>query len=129
MNIPEFLFVYLFGALSYGGLEMLWRGRTHWTMLLLGGACFLCIYLISVRARAPLPVRWALCALTVTALEFLCGCIVNLYLGWDVWDYSKIPGNLLGQICPRYTLYWFFLSIPCSALSAALRRFVFEKAH
>ena len=35
-----FLFV---GGISYGLLELLWRGRTHWTMLLLGGVCFLCI--------------------------------------------------------------------------------------
>ena len=33
-----FLFV---GGISYGLLELLWRGRTHWTMLL-GGVCFLC---------------------------------------------------------------------------------------
>ena len=125
MMIWESLFVYLFGALSYGGVEMLWRGQTHWTMLLLGGGCFLCIYLITVRTAYPLPPRWLLSALCITALEFLCGCIVNRWLGWGIWDYSDVRGNLLGQICPRYALYWFLLCIPCSAFSKLLSRCVF----
>ena len=36
--------------------------------------------------------------------------IVNIILGWNVWDYSNLPGNLLGQICPQFTVLWFFLS-------------------
>ena len=27
--------------------------------------------------------------------------IVNLAFGWNVWNYSGLPGNLLGQICPQ----------------------------
>ena len=127
MKVLEFLFVYSFGAISYGGLEMLWRGHTHWTMLLLGGACFLCIYLITVRTAFSLSVKWTLCALSITALEFLCGLIVNRWLGWNVWDYSAMPGNLMGQVCPQYALGWFLLSVPCSALAAALEKYVFEK--
>ncbi len=42
----------------------------------------------------------------ITLLEFLTGCLVNLWLGWGIWDYSRIPGNILGQICPRYALLW-----------------------
>ena len=60
-----FLFV---GGISYGLLELLWRGRTHWTMLLLGGVCFLCIGTIR-RKGFSLPLRSLLCALIVTALE------------------------------------------------------------
>ncbi len=77
-----FLFV---GGISYGLLELLWRGRTHWTMLLLGGVCFLCIGTIR-RKGFSLPLRSLLCALIVTALEFLTGCVVNLRLHWAVWD-------------------------------------------
>lgn len=28
----------------------------------------------------------------------------------DVVGYSNLPGNLLGQICPQFTVLWFFLS-------------------
>lgn len=128
METLEFLFVYLLGALGYGGVEMLWRGRTHWTMLLLGGLCFLCIYLIATRLALPLWKKWLLCAAIITVLEFFCGCLVNLRLGWDVWDYSSVPGNLLGQICPLYTVYWFLLSVPCTGLSYAVRHYIFGKS-
>ena len=36
----------------------------------------------------PLWQQMLLGACIVTVLEFLTGCIVNLWLGWDVWDYT-----------------------------------------
>lgn len=128
MMIIETVLIFVTGALGYGGLEMLWRGRTHWTMLLLGGICFLAVYLITTRLTAlPLPIRWLLCSIVITLLEFFCGCIVNLRLDWKVWDYSDEPGNLLGQVCPLFAAAWFLLSIPCSALAAALKKYLFSQ--
>lgn len=125
-TVCEFFTVYVLGALGYGGLELLWRGRTHWTMLLLGGLCFVLMYLIDTRMTVRLWQKWVLSAAVITTLEFLCGCLVNLRLGWGVWDYSALRGNLLGQICPQFVLLWFLLSIPCSALAPALRKYVFQ---
>ena len=48
-------------------------------------------------------------ALIVLAVEFVSGCILNLWLGLGVWDYSNQPGNVLGQICPAFGLLWFFI--------------------
>ena len=50
------------------------------------------------------------CAI-ITALEFVTGCIVNLWLGWDVWDYSRYKFNVLGQISLRSSVGWYFLSL------------------
>ena len=123
MEIMELGLVCLIGAAGYGGLELLWRGYTHWTMLVLGGLCFLLIYAIATRLRRLSPMRkWTLCAAGITLMEFCTGCAVNLRLGWNVWDYGGVPGNLLGQICPRYALLWFLLSVPCCGLSRFLRR-------
>ena len=122
----EFGFVYVLGALGYGAIELLWRGRTHWSMLLLGGVCFLSMHLIVTRTPFRLWEKWLLCAIAVTALEFCAGCLLNLALGWGVWDYSGAPGNLLGQVCPAYALAWLGLSVPCSALSLLLRRGLFH---
>ncbi len=104
-------FLFLFGGLCYGGIEILWRGRTHPSMLLLGGFCFL---LFSEIRRLPLllPLRCLLCALAVTISEYLCGVIVNLWLDWRVWDYSKEVFSLQGQICLKYSLFWLALSLP-----------------
>ena len=56
--------------------------------------------------------RWQMAAGAgiITGLELISGIIVNIILDWNVWDYSNLPGNLLGQICPQFTVLWFFLS-------------------
>ena len=89
-------------------IEVFWRGYSHWTMFLLAG--LLCVSVGMLNDRLP----WSLGfipqvligAAMVTALEFVVGCIVNLWLGWGVWDYSHLPGDILGQICPQYSLLW-----------------------
>lgn len=58
--------------------------------------------------------------LLITALEFVTGCLVNLHLGWDVWDYATQPLNLMGQVCIGFSALWFLLSVPVSGLSLAM---------
>ena len=36
--------VFLIGSFGYMGLELLWRGHTHWTMGLAGGICVTLLY-------------------------------------------------------------------------------------
>ena len=43
----QYLLIYAAGGLLYGLIEILWRGWTHWSMVLCGGLCFLMMYLIS----------------------------------------------------------------------------------
>ena len=121
MTMKELLAAMTLGGVLYGFIELAWRGRTHWTMALLGGACFAMMYLISASALPPLA-RYALCAADVTAAEFLTGAAVNVVLGWNVWDYSAEPMNLYGQVCARYTALWFALSVPGCELARLLRR-------
>mgnify|MGYP002274557567 FL=1 len=45
-------------------------------------------------------------------MELAFGVVCNLALGWRVWDYSLLWGNLWGQICPLYSSLWFLLCIP-----------------
>lgn len=113
--------VFAAGAFGYGGLEILYRGYTHWTMAVTGGICLLLLCTIAVHfGGKPLWVQAALGGLCITAAELCVGLIVNVWLGWRVWDYSHEYGNILGQICPLYTLYWALLS---GAVLGALRLF------
>lgn len=93
-------------------------------MLLCGGACFALMYQISLSALT-FPWKCLLSACVITAVEFVTGCLVNIILKWQVWDYSSLPGNLWGQICPQFFLMWLLLSVPglglCRLLSIALR--------
>ena len=100
------------GGIVYGMLEVLWRGHTHWTMVLL--ATILCIPLDLANNRipwdTPLLLQSVLGGLTVTAMELLAGLILNIWLGLGVWNYSGHWGNLWGQICPKFALIWCLLA-------------------
>ena len=117
----ELLLIYALGAELYGAIEILWRGRTHWTMLLCGGVCFTIMYLISA-AALPFWLKCVLSALAVTLVELIAGILVNIIFAWDVWDYSHIPLNFLGQICLPFSGAWFMLYFPAEYLCLALKR-------
>ena len=115
----EYGMVFTVGAVGYALIEILWRGRTHWTMVLTGGACLALIYNTEKCYReAP---RWKRCivgAEVITLFELLVGFLANILLGLAVWDYSNQPLNLFGQICPLYCLLWFLLCIPVTRFCA-----------
>lgn len=121
IQAAHYLLAFIIGAVAYSLIEIIWRGYTHWTMTVTGGFCMVMLMLISTLAL-PLPLKWLIGALSITAVEFAVGCVVNLALGWGVWDYSDLPLNLLGQISLPFTLVWFLMSIPGIALCRLLDR-------
>ena len=109
----KYLFLGAIGSIIYMSLEILWRGYTHWTMGVLGGICFICLGLINeiLSWETPLVLQMFIGSIIITILEFITGCIVNLWLGWNVWDYSNLPLNLLGQISLFSSIGWIGLSL------------------
>jgi len=106
------MIVFLIGGLSYGLVEILYRGYTHWSMVLTGGAVILTFYcLIPLLFQIPLWSAALLGATIITLYEFAMGCVVNLLFKWEVWNYSDQPGNILGQICPQFSACWFLLCL------------------
>ena len=97
-------------------------------MAVTGGICFFLLYQIDARfSRRTLFWRCFAGALAVTAVEFAVGCVVNLALGWGVWDYSRMPMQLWGQICLPFFLLWFLLCIPVLGVTGMLRCSLFRK--
>ena len=125
--------MFFIGGIIYYLIEIAWRGYSHWTMYLLGGFCFLCIGLINEILTWEIKFwkQALLGAVVITALEFFTGCVVNLLLNWNVWDYSNVRFNLLGQICLPYAILWIPLSAAGIILDDWLRYFLFkeEKPH
>lgn len=113
------MLLWVFGGTLYFLLEVTYKTvtmhpeRISWTMLVL--ATFLTIPVERCGAECPwgwpLALQAALCTVAVTGAELAAGVVLNLWLGLDVWDYSGLPGNLLGQICPQFTAAWFVLCI------------------
>jgi len=112
LYVFELFVVFIIGGAVYGLIELLYRGHTHWTMIIAGGICFSFLYLISTKTNWNLLVQCLAGAAFITAVEFIVGCIVNLWLRWDVWDYSEKRYNILGQVCPVFMVYWLLLCLP-----------------
>ena len=115
------------GGTVYVFIELMWRGYSHWSMFLLGGICFIALGLINevIPWEMPLTAQMFIGCTIITVLEFITGCIINLWLGWDVWDYSDLPYNLLGQISVVSSVGWYFLSAVGIVLDDWLRYIFF----
>lgn len=112
IKIKNSLFLFIIFGCCYLLFEIIWRGYTHWTMFIVGGLCGFLIGLINEKnKKMPLIKQCLISTLIVTVIEFISGCIINLWLNLGVWDYSTMPFNILGQICLPYCLLWFILSI------------------
>lgn len=121
-GVGKYIIIFGLGAFIYGAIEVIVRGYTHWTMALTGGAVMALFMLINRSRDVNILLRCLLGALVITSLEFAVGAVVNLGLGWDVWDYSEKPFNIMGQICPLFTLGWFALSLPGFMLCTAVEK-------
>ena len=104
--------LFAFGGACYGLIEIMWRGRTHFSMLVTGGACFTVLFKIYNRVKLSLPKKCAVGGAVITVSEFITGCLFNKKL--KVWDYSSRPFNIKGQICPLYSFLWAMLCVPIS---------------
>lgn len=108
-----------FGGCAYILLEIIWNGRSHWSMFILGGICFRMISLIR-KFKVNLPIKCVLCGLGITVAEFFSGVILNIILKWHIWDYSFLPFNVLGQVCLPFTLLWTLISWPAIKIDEML---------
>ena len=104
--------MFLFGSFGYGLIEIIWRGRTHLSMLLAGGICFCGFaYLAEKFKRTNIFLKAVFGSIFVTFIELVFGIFFNIILKQNVWNYSSRPFNFKGQICLLYSLYWVALSI------------------
>lgn len=114
-------------------IELIYRGYTHWTMGVVGGVCFILVGAINEF------IPWSMCLLSqmcyggviITAVEFVAGLILNVWLGLNIWDYSNMSLNVMGQICVPYALMWVGLSGIAIVLDDVIRWKFFneEKPH
>lgn len=115
--ILKYSTIFLTGGILYMLLEIAFRGNTHWTMGILGGICFICIGIVNNSFDFSLPIQMVIDALIITLLELISGIILNMGLHWNIWDYSQLPFNILGQVCLPFSLLWFCLSLPAIYLN------------
>lgn len=96
----------------YMVLEGIWRGWTHISMLVVGGIAAFFVGKLNEHPAFYNRKMWEQCligTLIILVLEFISGVILNIWLQLEIWDYSNIWGNVLGQICIPYAVIWFLL--------------------
>lgn len=113
------MLLWTWGGAVYFILEVVYKTATghperiSWTMLVL--AIILCIPIERCGAelpwRCPLWVQATACAALVTAVELVAGLMLNVWMGLDIWDYSSLPLNFMGQICPQFAAVWWGLCL------------------
>ena len=118
----KYLILFLLGGYIYYGIEILWRGYSHYSMIICGGICFIYAGLQNEQVEWDYPFWKQVLRVEafILSAEFITGCIVNLWLGLNVWDYSGLPGNILGRTCPQFAL----LFLPLSAIAIVIDDFV-----
>ena len=128
-RLSEYLFLWAVGGSIYYGFELLFRGFSHWSMFVLGGICFV---FFAVQGRMvlwqdPLWLQLARCMVFVTSMEVITGIIVNKWLLLNVWDYSRLPLQLFGQICVPFIIIFSGLAAVGIILSGYLMHWLYQE--
>lgn len=130
LSVFKYLFLFIVGGFAYFYMEILYRGFSHFSMIVCGGLAFIFCGLLNQNTHYQLtiPIQMIFSCFIITTLEFITGYIVNIRLHWNIWDYSSLPYNLYGQICLTYSLIWFILSLLCIFADDWIRWIIFEEA-
>lgn len=116
--------IFLAGFLIYISLEVIFRTITNFNgtvpprgllaMGILGGTVTVILgYINEIQPlrRLPFLVHCIMGVIIVTGLEWLTGRLLNVHLGWHVWDYKHlILSTPDGQINLFFSLIWLVLS-------------------
>lgn len=137
MNISKsfkHLLLFFIGGTIYIIIEIIWRwlvnsSPTHWSMFILGGLSFLIIGEINefLLWDTPFYIQCLIGTIIVLILEFIFGCIVNIWLKLNVWDYSRQLLNVLGQICIPFAFLWYILTAVAIVLDDYIRYWLFDE--
>lgn len=106
----NYLFTALIGGFGYCLIELIWRGRTHYSMFFAGAIVLSSFYFINQNYQLPYLLKCLAGMIIITGVELVFGIVFNLILKEHVWDYSNVALNFLGQICVPFSVLWFFLS-------------------
>ena len=128
-QIFKYIFLFVIGGGIYFCCEIMFRGYSHWTMFSLGGICFIFAGIQNevVSWEYPFWRQLAETEIFVLISEFITGCIVNLWLGWNVWDYSNLPGNILGQTSWQFALLFLPLCAIAIFIDDYIRYWIFNE--
>ena len=112
---------FVMGGSIYCMMEICARGKTHISMFFAGGASLALIHKICYKLlkEKGIFVKCLCGGAIITLIEYLTGLLVNVKMKLQVFDYSDMPLNVKGQICPRFTAIWSALTYPALLICRA----------
>lgn len=128
-TILKYFTLFLIGGISYYFIEIVYRGYSHFSMIIVGGLCFILIGSINEFSNKEIPLlfQMIISVLIVNIVELISGIIINRILLLNVWDYSNLRFNFLGQISLNSSIAWFFLSLFAIYIDDLLRYLIFKE--
>ena len=103
--ILKYLTLFLIGGITYYFIEILYIGSINEFS----------------NKEIPLLLQMLISVFIVDIIELFSGIIINKILLLNVWDYSNLKFNFLGQISLRSSIAWFFLSLFAICMDDLLR--------
>ena len=98
------------GGSLYYVFEQLFRGFSHWS---------------KIGWDEPLWKQILRCDIFVVSMEFMTGIVVNCMWHMNVWDYTDMPFQILGQICLPFAIIFAGLCAVGIFLSSYLACYLF----
>lgn len=125
----KYFTLFLIGGITYYFIEIAYRGYSHFSMVIVGGLCFILIGSINEisNKEIPLLLQMLISVLIVDIVELISGIIINRILLLNVWDYSRLRFNFLGQISLNSSIAWFFLSLIAIYIDDLLRYVIYKE--
>ena len=91
-SILKYLVLFLIGGITYYFIEIAYRGYSHFSMIIVGGICFILIGSINEfsNKEIPLLIQMLISVILINIVELISGIIINKILLLNVWDYSQL---------------------------------------
>lgn len=91
-------------------IELLWRGYSHLSMFILAAICGV-FFIDHINNYLSFDLNYLLqvgiSTILCTFAEGMTGLYVNIYKGWNVWDYSNLPFTFFwGQCNLLFVVAW-----------------------
>lgn len=128
-TILKYFTLFLIGGITYYFIEIAYRGYSHYSMVIVGGLCFILIGSLNEFSNKEMPLlfQMLLSVLIVDVVELISGIIINRVFLLNVWDYSGLRFNFLGQISLNSSIAWFFLSFIAIYMDDLLRSLIYKE--
>ncbi len=115
----KFLKIFSIGGSAYCLIEFIYRLITDPTsikltqsisMFIVGGLCVYIIGLLNEKTKIRMIYQSIIGTSLILLFELLFGIFLNIYLRLDIWDYSDLSFNIMGQVSLLFGFVWLFLT-------------------